>query len=387
VTAGFVDRGIKGWAWTVDQYLDVIPALAELGLTFLMNCYASLTDIEHQRWGTPGCNRWWEPLPAVKRRGYERVVAATRSAGLEFWFSMNPNLFADRFATVDDPAGLEQLTAHYAWMQGLGVRTFSIALDDVDRGIDPTGHARLVNTILARLRAHDPDARMVFCPTIYWGDGSGPDAQAYLRPLDAALDPAIDLFWTGPAVVTPTISRDDAAAYRAVVGGRRLVVWDNYPCNDDAPTLHLGPLTGRDPRLADVATGYMSNPMGRQHRLSLLAIATAADYAADPPHYDPRVAIGRASAWLGRTDAERAVLAELADLYPGEPALAVDQYANPLRSRVAGLVGDGRVEDGRAVLRRLGLAVGRLRRLAPERFPAELATLEADLDWGRGLVS
>ena len=248
---GFEQRGLKGWAWTIEQYLEEIPVLADLGMTFLMNCYISLCDLD--RWGQPGSNRWWEPLPDDLRAGFERVVRACHNAGLEFWFSMNPNLFATRFASVDDPDGLDALWRHYAWMQGLGVRWFSVALDDVGQGIDPVGQATLVNELLRRLRASDPTVEMVFCPTIFWGDASDPAHAAYLGALSRALDERVRVFWTGDGVVTPRITRAAAERYRAAIG-RRMVIWDNYPCNDDAPTMHLGPLIGRDPDLAEVAT-------------------------------------------------------------------------------------------------------------------------------------
>jgi hypothetical protein len=377
VTSGFRERGIKGWAWTVDQYLETIPDLPGLGLTFLMNCYASLADIEHQRWGTPGCNRWWEPLPDAKRRGYEAVVRAAQSAGLEFWFSMNPNLFAERFAAVEDRAGLDALWSHYAWMQGLGVRTFNVSLDDIGQGSDADGQARLVNELLRRLRARDPAARMVFTPTVYWGDGTRTSERAYLAALDAVLDPDVGLFWTGDAVITPRIGRPAGESYRAAVGGRRLVIWDNYPCNDAAPTMHLGPLTGRDPDLAEVADGYMNNPMATQHRLGLLPISTAAEYAQDPGAYDPARALERAIELVGRTADERALLRDLSTTYPGMLVFGANQYFNPVRDRF------GRGEAGAEDLAAFDGLVGRFRRLLGERYPAELETLEADLAFAR----
>ena len=39
---GFKIRGIKGLAWTPDQYLKEIPVLAKYKMNFLMNCYLSL---------------------------------------------------------------------------------------------------------------------------------------------------------------------------------------------------------------------------------------------------------------------------------------------------------------------------------------------------------
>jgi hypothetical protein len=39
---GFKMRGIKGWGWTPEQYLEEIPVLAGYKLNFLMNCYLSM---------------------------------------------------------------------------------------------------------------------------------------------------------------------------------------------------------------------------------------------------------------------------------------------------------------------------------------------------------
>jgi hypothetical protein len=372
---------MKGWAWTIDQYLETIPALPGLGQTFLMNCYASLADVEHQRWGTPGCNRWWEPLPESKRLGYEAVVRATHEAGLEFWFSMNPNLFSDRFATVEDVAGIEALWAHYAWMQRLGVRTFNVSLDDIGQGSDATGQARLVNELLRRLRAADPSTRMVFTPTIYWGDATAPSDRAYLAALDAVLDPDVAIFWTGDAVITPRITRAAGERYRAATGRRRLVIWDNYPCNDAAPTMHLGPLIGRDPDLAEVADGYMNNPMATQHRLSLLPIATAAEYAMDPRAYDPARALDGAIERFAATADEQAVLRDLVDSYPGMLVLGANQYFDPVRDRFS------RGVAGAAELDAFEGLVDRFRRSLGRRLPAELETLEVDLAFARRSVA
>jgi hyaluronoglucosaminidase len=370
-------RGIKGWAWRPEQYLETIPHLRPLGFTFLANCYASMTDIEHVRWGVQGGNRWWEPLREEKRRAYERVVREAHGHGLEFWFSMNPNLFSDRIARASDAASMDALWHHYDWMQGLGVRTFCVALDDIGQGIDPADQARLVNELLRRLRIADPGARMVFCPTIYWGDGQGPVEAGYLATIRGALDPDVRVFWTGDAVVTPRITRRAADGYRAAVG-HELVIWDNYPVNDDMPTMHLGPLAGRDPDLDEVAVGYMANPMCRQHRLGLLPLATSAEYALDPAAYEPAAALGRAIERTGRTPEERAILAELVSAYPGMIRFpGTNHYFNPVRERI-GRSGGGERER---LIGEFESLVGRFERALGERYPAELVTLTDDLAW------
>jgi hypothetical protein len=373
VTAGgFALRGIKGWAWTIDQYLEEIPVLADLGMTFLMNCYISVCDMD--RWGRPGSNRWWEPFPLDLRTGLERVVAGCRGRGLEFWFSMNPNLFATRFARVDDPDGVDALWSHYAWMQGLGVRWFSVALDDVGQGTDAASQAALVNELLGRLRSADAGVEVVFCPTIFWGDASDPGHVAYLGTLARELDPTVRVFWTGDDVVPARVTAAAAQRYRAAVG-RRLVLWDNYPCNDDAHTMHLGPLVGRDPGLSSIVDGYMANPMRRQSRLGRLPLATAADYASDPRAYDATASIARSIDRIARTPAEAAILAELVELYPGSIAVGGNQYVNPVR-----IAADRATDTGRRQLAaRLAAVVDDFRGAFAGRFPVELATLEADL--------
>jgi hypothetical protein len=58
-------------------------------------------------------------------------------------------------------------------------------------------------------------------------------------------------------------------------------VWDNFPVNDGLMTerLHIGPLWGRDPGLADVCSGYLANPM-MQPRASRLPLASIAAWLA-----------------------------------------------------------------------------------------------------------
>ena len=97
---------------------------------------------------------------------------------------------------------------------------------------------------------------LVVCPTEY----AGTHESEYRRVLAAELDPSIAVYWTGPEVVSASITREDAEAARAAFGGRELWLWDNYPVNDFEPSrLFLGPLTGRDPDLPVHA--YVANGM------------------------------------------------------------------------------------------------------------------------------
>ncbi|MCY4442352.1 MAG: beta-N-acetylglucosaminidase domain-containing protein, partial [Deltaproteobacteria bacterium] len=94
-------------------------------------------------------------------------------------------------------------------------------------------------------------------------------------------------FWTGPKVVPESVTVD----HMAEVGermGHRLLFWDNYPVNDltMSDEMHIGPLTGRDPRLPERVHGHLANPL-LQEELSFIPLATCFDYARDPKAYDP----------------------------------------------------------------------------------------------------
>jgi hypothetical protein len=313
---GFKLRGTKGWAWYPEQYLAEIPYLARYKMNFLMNCYTSMfTDVEKL------INRWWEPLPEAKKKAYEEVVRACQAHGITFCFSMHPQLFSERPLQPESEEDFESLWQHYAWMQSLGIRWFNVCYDDIgtegqDKAKLGRQHARLVNTLLARLRKSDAEAQLIFCPTYYWGCDDQGDARLYLEALGQDLDKDVFVFWTGDGVVTAAMTRKCAETYKRIVN-HRLIIWDNYPVNDRNPVLHLGPVTERDPELAQVAYGYMSNPLCPQHEVNRIPLLTCADFAYNPTSYDPMRSIGQAILQLAQTPSQRQVLKELVELYPG----------------------------------------------------------------------
>ena len=312
----FKIRGTKGWAWTPEQYLAEVPYLAKAKMNFLMNCYTSLfTSVD------PFVNRWWEPLPEAKKKGFEAVVRACQANGIEFCFAVHPGLFSERPLVPGNSKDFEDLWQHYAWMQGLGVKWFSVSYDDIGvEGLDKRqlgqAHAELVNKLLARLRTQDPKAQLVFCPVYYMGCGDTPDGSAYFDGLSPALAKDVYVFWTGDAVVPPRITMNCASIY-GKAAGHRLILWDNYPVNDRHPTLLLGPVTGRDTALPRLVYGYMGNPLCPQSDINRIPLFTEADYAYNPEAYDPLRSIGQAILHLAATPAERLALKHLVELYPG----------------------------------------------------------------------
>ena len=100
------------------------------------------------------------------------------------------------------------------------------------------------------------------------------------------------MFWTGEGVLSDKTTNSEASKARDSYQ-RDLVLWDNYPVNDFArKRLFLGPLRDR-PTDPTVLRGILINPM-LQAIPSLIAIATAGEYADDPNGYDPEAAWQRA---------------------------------------------------------------------------------------------
>jgi len=377
----FALRGTKGWAWTPEQYLEEIPFLVRAKMNFLMNCYTSMFSSLD-----PFINRWWEPLPEAKKAAFERVVRACQVSGIEFCFSMHPQLFSEHPLALDNDEDFEKLWRHYAWMQGLGVKWFNLCYDDIgvegqEKPALGEAHARLINRLLERLRSKTPGAELIFCPTYYAGCGATPDARDYLEALGRSLDPEVYLFWTGDGVVTPRITRTCAASYRKIVN-HRLIIWDNYPVNDRNSTLHLGPVTGRDPDLGEVASGYMSNPLCPQNEINRIPLFTCADYALNPAAYDPLRSIGQAIQALATAGPQQQALKHLVELYPGMLLYGDTRTGyNPVLERLRTLLAspDGSAK-ARALKERVKRIIDELDAAFPDRYARTKETLRSNLE-------
>lgn len=332
---GFRIRGIKGWNWSARQYLDEIPLMAEYRMNFLMNCYLSFCEGEYINYRMD--NRWWEPIPEAKKAAFEEVVRSCQEHGIQFCFSMNPNFLAARSLQYESEKDFDDLWKHYQWMQGLGVRWFNISLDDISHGIDPVGQSKTVNKMLERLRKSDPDVEFIFTPTVYRGMGDDEDQRKYLIQLAAHLDPQVYVFWTGPKSVTRTITKEQAETYKNLVK-HRLIIWDNYPVNDSYESIHLGPVSGRDPRLCEVADGYMGNPLHPQSKINRIPLLTQADYAYNPWDYDPARSIGQAILRVGKTPRQQETLKDLVELYPGMILFDKTAAFNPVLYRFNAII-------------------------------------------------
>ena len=395
-TPGFKIRGMKGYNWTPQQYLEEIPVLAKYNGNFLMNCYLSMFSVKEKpvyRYGTfldSIENNWWQPIPEEKKRSYEKVFETCRDHDIMFCFAMNPQLFSEHPLDPNSDKDFDLLLQHYLWAQKNGVKWFSVCLDDVREGevsISANEHAVLVNRLFSYLRKNDPEAQMIFCPTWYWGDGTDPEHRPYLETLASKLNPEVYIFWTGPFVVPKHINVKDAQSYRDVVK-HRIILWENYPVNDNHATMHLGPIIGRDPDLGKVIDGYMVNPSGRQNRINRIPLITCMDYAYNPGAYNPNRSIGQAILQMAQTPDEQQVLARLVEAYPGNLIFKKDTSdhawagLNPVRERFkyicASMSSANEVDNYIGSLQELQ---SRFNKLFSDKFPDAEAIIRNDIIW------
>ena len=378
---GFKFRGTKGWFWTPEQYLAEVPILARFKMNFLMNCYSSLFTSAP---GEPWKNEWWKPLPEEKKAAYAQVFRACQEQGIIFCFAVHPQLASPRPLNIESAEDLDRVFQHYTWAQSEGVKWFSVSLDDVGWGKKGAGfgggqHAKLVNAVFARLRTKDPEAQLIFCPTPYWGDGSPAEDHAYLEALGRDMHPDVYVFWTGDSVVTPRITRRAAVSYKSIVK-HRLFLWDNYPVNDHSPTLHLGPVAGRDSDLGEVIDGYMSNPLCPQNQINRIPLLTCADYAYNPKAYDPQRSIGQAILHLTEMAPQRRALKELVEAYPGMLCFGAGTGFNPVRQHFSRLLSSGSARsEAEKYLRGLEALAVRLDAAFPSQFQDARKTLRENL--------
>ncbi len=281
VIEGFFGRD---WGWPARAGL--MPWLAGQGFSFYL--YAPKSDRALRM-------EWRRPWDAPVRAELHALRDAARAAGIAFGVGVSPyELDPDDFA-----AERVLLDAKLDAIAALEPDLLGLLFDDAPGGVPDLAarHLAIAEAVLARGVA----PRTIVCPGYYSDDPIltevfGAPPPRYLEDLAAGLPEEVDLFWTGPKVISERYPADHLAEVTRRIG-RRPVLWDNALSNDGrarAPFLPLGP-GALGPDLPAQVAGVAVNPMNQPH-LARIALSRAA------------------AAWHGRLDpgfAEAGVLAPL----------------------------------------------------------------------------
>ncbi len=243
--------------------------------------------------------QWNRLYPSNKLKGIAGLVHAAERDHIQFVCSISPGLSID-YGSAKDQGELE---AKINQLWSVGIHSFMVSFDDIPPQLPPSqageyhnnlalAQAQLVNKIYVEERKKDHMLTMLFTPTAYWGLNNN----TYWNTLKMDLNAKIPVIWTGPGVLSKTITQQQVLTVKHDMG-HSLIIWDNYPVNDYTyvmehhPQLFMGPLMGRDAQVLSAVRGYLFNPM-LQPYASELALATGASYLRHPLTYRPQ------QAWL-----------------------------------------------------------------------------------------
>jgi len=245
-------EGFYGPLWHWHEREQLVEALAPRGYRFYL--YAPKADRYLRR-----C--WQLAHPPEEAARLASFAAFCRSLGVRFGIGLSPFEVFNHF----DDAARSALTDKLAFLDGLGIDDLAILFDDMKSDTPDLARtqADIVHWVKARTRA----SRLFVCPSYYSDDGVldrvfGQRPDNYLEDLGRALDPGVEVFWTGEEVC----SREISPGHLARVAGqleRQPFLWDNYPVNDGdrmSRHLHLRAFTGRPASNAHHLAGHGINP-------------------------------------------------------------------------------------------------------------------------------
>jgi hypothetical protein len=276
-----VVEGFYGSPWSPRDRADILRFEGAHGMNVYY--YAPKDDPYHRK-------LWREPYPEEARQQLGDLVAMANRNFVDFCFAISPGL--SMTYSSDDDFGA--LTDKLDSVSKLGVSCFALFLDDVPPDLQNAqdkqqfktlaqAHVDLTNKLFKYLKGQSALNRLMVTPTVYTNEWGSRD---YIQEFGAGVDPGVSIAWTGPRVLSPGISVDQAREW-GVYLHRPPLIWDNFPVNDGTPWCrYLGPLVGRDAHLPGVVEGLISNPM-IEPQASLIPLQTIADYLWNPSAYDP----------------------------------------------------------------------------------------------------
>jgi hyaluronoglucosaminidase len=394
-------EGFYGSPWTHAERLDQLAFYGDIKANTYI--YAPKDDPYHR-------DRWREPYPPEQLAQLDELVDAATAHHVRFTYALSPGTSICYSSEQDRVA----LTAKLQAMYDLGVRAFSIPLDDISytrwncaadqttfgapgRAAAAKAQVDLLNDVQRDFVATHPGSHpLQMVPTEY-GDLTD---TAYKREMRATLDPAVLVMWTGTDVVPPSITVDQAEQISALYG-REVFVWDNYPVNDYGQTagrLLLAPYDHREPGLSDHLAGIVANPMN-QAAASKVALFTMADFMWNDQAYDRDASWAAAASYLAGGDRRgTSALLDFFDLNHLAPTFGPQPWqpqAPALRARVEAFwpayqAGDRHaIGDLRRYVRRLVEAPATIRATVDDRgFLDDAANWLAATDlWTRAMSS
>lgn len=264
VVEGFFGRQ---WSWTARR--DYAPFLATQGCNSYV--YAPKNDAWLRK-------QWQAPFPPAHLAALSALATYYRSHQLDFGIGLSPFELYKDFSS----ANRELLRTKLRQINQIAPDTLCILFDDMMG--DLRDLARIQLEIMAFVSEQSTAHHFVICPTYYSDDPLlvrhfGAQPEHYLEDLGKGLDASIEIFWTGPKVISVDYPRLHLLEVADKLR-RKPLLWDNYPVNDArrlTSFLHLQPAK-RGAELKELTCGHLANPMNQAYLSQLPLYALAALY-------------------------------------------------------------------------------------------------------------
>ena len=228
---------------------------------------------------------WRLPYPEQEAKQIKELVQVAKENAVNFVWAIHPG--QDIKWNQEDR---DNLLAKFEKMYELGVRSYAVFFDDISgEGTKADKQAELLNYIDEEFVKVKKDVTpLIMCPTEYnksWSNVKG----GYLTTLGTKLNPSIHIMWTGDRVIADMYEGDTEKGGMKWINNliqRPAYVWWNFPVSDYVRDhLLMGPVYGNDLHIANLMSGFVTNPMEHAES-SLLAIYGVASYAWNPDQYD-----------------------------------------------------------------------------------------------------
>jgi protein O-GlcNAcase/histone acetyltransferase len=282
-----VIEGFYGTPWTIDERMMVLDWMQSFGLNTYL--YAPKDDLKQRL-------LWRTPYTHDETSELKGLIDACHARGVRFVFAISPGLDM-AYAQASE---FETLQHRLEQVHQLGVSDFALLFDDIpdtmrdeDRqrfGTFALAQSHVANRLFRWLQERDSiDARFLFCPTPYCGrmQKSGLGGERYLEEIGQNLDDGIDVFWTGPEIISSQISQNHIDTLTDILR-RPPLIWDNLHANDyDGHRFYCGPYSGRPLELRSGVKGILHNP-NNEASLNFVPWKTLSDFIHAGETWNPR---------------------------------------------------------------------------------------------------
>lgn len=271
-----VIEGFYGLPWSPAQRRQLFQWMRAAGVDTYV--YGPKDDPHHRV-------RWRECYAGPLLDEVAALIQDCSRAGLRFLYAIGPGLDI----RYSDPLEIAALEQRFQQLSDLGCRDVALLFDDLPSRMAPEdatlfnsfaqAQCHVANNLYERHPSREHGGRFLFCPTEYCGRMARPSVteSPYLREIGTGLHPGIDIFWTGPEIISTEISIESIREVSAVLR-RPPVIWDNLHANDyDMRRLYLGPYSGRPAALRGEIRGVLTNPNCQFHA-NFVAVRTLGEW-------------------------------------------------------------------------------------------------------------